>query len=208
LKDAFALTKYLASKLIKSASDGNALFATVTRLDGAFGFKQKKTVNPVQGGLAGLVKTAAIEWQDVCCHAIDIAPDWTENREIARAVVQEILSPGPVEIGLDSRYRCTLTLEPGPFPTGRLNLDKGDVVIISGGARGITAAAALALAKHTRLTLVLLGRSPNPVAEPEWLSTAVGEAAVKKAIFKNEYNNKAVTPAEIERAFKVHMSKS
>ncbi len=73
LKNAFALAKHLSSDLQVSANEGGALFATVTRLDGAFGFKRKKTDHPVQGGLAGLAKTAAIEWENVCCHAIDIA---------------------------------------------------------------------------------------------------------------------------------------
>jgi NAD(P)-dependent dehydrogenase (short-subunit alcohol dehydrogenase family)/acyl carrier protein len=206
LKDAFTLTKHMAANLINSASDGGALFATVTRLDGAFGFKQTKAGNPLQGGLAGLVKTAAIEWQDVCCHAIDIAPDWSDHCKIAEAVVREIMIPGPVEIGLDARYRCVLALEPRPFPAGRINLEKGDVIVISGGARGITAAAALELANHDKLKLVLLGRSPNPVDEPDWLSAIEGDAAIKKAILKNEYKNQTATPVEIEKAFKRYMA--
>ena len=185
LKDAFVLAKCLAPDLIESANQGGAIFATVTRLDGAFGLKGKPTGQPAQGGLAGLVKTAAIEWQTVCCHAIDIAPDWSDNRQIAGAVVKEMLSPGPVEIGLDSDHRYTVALQPAPYPEGQINLAPGDVIVISGGARGITAAAALALARETAPTLVLLGRSPQPVAEPGWLSPLTDEAAIKKAILTN-----------------------
>ncbi|MEJ2167697.1 MAG: SDR family NAD(P)-dependent oxidoreductase [Desulfobacterales bacterium] len=201
LKDAFGLTKFLAPNLIDSASAGGAVFATITRLDGAFGLRSMPTVCPAQGALAGLAKTAALEWPDVCCHAIDIAPSWLENRDIAATVVREIMSPGPVEIGLDGRRRCTLSLESKPFPTGSLNIDERDVVVISGGARGVTAAAARELAVQTRATLVLLGRSPNPFAEPAWLASIKGEAAVKKAIFKNEYNGRSATPAQIQQAY-------
>jgi acyl transferase domain-containing protein len=206
LKYAFTLAKYLAPSLIESADQDGAIFATVTRLDGAFGLKGRQITQPNQGGLAGLVKTAAIEWQNVFCRAIDIAPDWSDQRQVANAIVTEVLSPGPVEIGLDSDQRYTVTLQPEPYPDGHINLAPGDVVVISGGARGITAAAALALAKETALTLVLLGRSPQPAAEPGWLSTLSDDAAIKKAILENEFNGRKVTPAEIEDVFKSHMA--
>ncbi len=206
LKDAFALAKHLAPNLLDAANEGDALFATVSRMDGAFGFKQKETIYPVQGGLAGLAKTAAIEWENVCCHAIDIAANRSDHRKIASAVVKEILTPGPVEIGLGSEYRCTLTLESKPYPAGQINLDPDDVVVISGGARGITSAAALTLARHARPCLVLLGRSPNPVAEPLWLSSLEDEATMKKAILENEFKDKTSSPAEIEKVYKSYMA--
>ncbi len=206
LKNAFALARYLAPSLIESADQNGAIFATVTRLDGAFGLKGRPLTQPNQGGLAGLAKTAAIEWQNVFCRAIDIAPDWSDQCQVAKAIVTEVLSPGPIEIGLDSNQRYTVTMQPEPCPAGHINLVPGDVVVISGGARGITAAAALALAKETALTLVLLGRSPKPVAEPGWLSTLSDEAAIKKAILENEFNGQKVTPAEVENVFKSHMA--
>ena len=206
LKDAFALAKQLAPNLLDAAKESAALFATVSRMDGAFGFKQTETIHPLQGGLAGLAKTAAIEWENVCCHAIDIAASHSDLSKIAPAVAKEILTPGPVEIGLDSEYRCTLTLESEPYPTGQLNLESDDVLVISGGARGITAAAALALARHAKPCLVLLGRSPNPVADPLWLSSLEDEATMKKTILENEFKGKTPSPAEIEKVYKSYMA--
>jgi NAD(P)-dependent dehydrogenase (short-subunit alcohol dehydrogenase family)/acyl carrier protein len=206
LKDTFALTQHLAPNLLAAANEGDTLFATVSRMDGAFGFKQKETIHPVQGGLAGLAKTAAIEWENICCHAIDIAANRSDHRKIAAAVVKEILTPGPVEIGLGSEHRCTLTLESKPYPVGQINLDSDDVVVISGGARGITSAAALTLARHAGPCLVLLGRSPNPVAEPLWLSSLEDEATMKKAILANEFKDKTSSPAEIEKVYKSTMT--
>jgi len=206
LKDSFALTRYLAPSLIEAADQNDAIFATVTRIDGAFGLKGSPIAQPNQGGLAGLAKTAAIEWQNVFCRAIDIAPDWLDYGQVAKAIVTEVLSPGPVEIGLDSDQRCTVAMQPAPYPDGQINLAPGDVVVVSGGARGITAAAALALAKETAPTLVLLGRSPQPEAEPGWLSALSDEAAIKKAILENEFSDQKVTPAQIEYAFKSHMA--
>jgi acyl transferase domain-containing protein/NAD(P)-dependent dehydrogenase (short-subunit alcohol dehydrogenase family) len=206
LKDAFALTKYLAPNLVDSANEGGAVFATVTRLDGAFAFRRRQTGAPVQGGLAGLAKTAAIEWKNVCCHAIDIDPDWADTREIATTVVKEIMSPGPIEIGLDAGFRGTLSLESQPYPAGSIHLNAQDVVVISGGAKGVTAAAALELAKQTGTSLVLLGRSPRPFTEPKWIASIETEAAVKKAIIENEYRNRKATPAAIEKAYRHYMA--
>jgi len=206
LKEAFGLAKFLAPNLIKAAKEGGGLFTTITRLDGAFGLKDMQAVLPAQGGLAGLTKTASLEWEDVCCHAIDIAPDWTDNRAIAAAVAKEIMSRGPIEIGLDAGSRCTLSLESAPYPIGALKLADRDVVVISGGARGVTAAAALELAARTGATLVLLGRSPKPFVEPEWLISAKGEAAVKKAIFKNEFSGRNVPPTQVEQAYRRYIA--
>jgi NAD(P)-dependent dehydrogenase (short-subunit alcohol dehydrogenase family) len=89
---------------------------------------------------------------------------------------------------------------------GEIDLNEGDVVVVTGGARGVTAAAAAALAKHVKPTLVLLGRSALPSPEPEWLLALEEEAGIKKAILENEYSNTTATPMQIEKAFKKHMA--
>jgi NAD(P)-dependent dehydrogenase (short-subunit alcohol dehydrogenase family) len=205
LKDAFTLAKYLAPALIDSARSDGAIFATVTRLDGTFGLGGGPVGHPVQGGLAGLAKTAALEWENVCCHAIDVKPDWSDNRAIAAAVVREVMSPGPIEIGLDSDSRRTPSLITESRPVGTINLGPDDTVIISGGARGITAAAAHELAVATGARLVLLGRSPAPVAEPDWLSDLENENDIKKALLENEFRETAATPVDVENAYRRRM---
>ncbi|RZB32456.1 MAG: hypothetical protein SRB2_04461 [Desulfobacteraceae bacterium Eth-SRB2] len=209
LKHSFILTKQLGPDLLDSGAKGGALFATITRLDGAFGFKGRGMDTPMQGGLAGLAKTASLEWENVSCHAMDIAPDWKENPRIAKAVVAELLNSdpsGPVEVGLDSDSRSILELKSSPYPQGEIDLDPGDVVVITGGARGVTAATACALAKHAKPTLVLMGRSSEPTPEPEWLAQIHDEATIKKAILENEFGNTNITPVQLEKAYKKHMA--
>ncbi len=212
LKQAFRLARLIASKLIAATAKGDALFATVTRLDGGFGFRGKAFNDPVQGGLSALSKTAAKEWAGVCCRAIDVASDWEDHQAIARAVVSELLvkdPAGPNEIGFDSKSRFMLLLQPAPYSLNRridINMDPQDVVVITGGARGITALAAYALARHAQPTLVLLGRSPLPPPPPEWLADIKGEASVKKAILDNEFAGAKATPAKIEKSFQRHMA--
>jgi len=216
LKDAFILTNHLASDLIDSAAKKGAIFATITRLDGAFGFKGKGIANAVTGGLAALAKTASIEWESVCCRAIDIAPDWKDDKDIAKAVVAELVNPDtsvPVEIGLDKNLpfgsRFILKLESSPYQPAQkiqLDLNHGDVVVVTGGARGITASTVQALAKHTDATLILLGRSPKPSSEPKWLETLDEEAIIKKAILENELSSQNASPIMLEKAYKKHMA--
>jgi NAD(P)-dependent dehydrogenase (short-subunit alcohol dehydrogenase family) len=74
------------------------------------------------------------------------------------------------------------------------------VVVITGGGRGVTAAAALALAEAYRPFLVLLGRSPEPAEEPQWLASLSGEADIKRGIMQNATGK--LHPREIEDRFR------
>jgi NAD(P)-dependent dehydrogenase (short-subunit alcohol dehydrogenase family)/acyl carrier protein len=206
LKNAFALTQHIAPQLLESAEKESAIFASITRLDGAFGFNGAGLRNPLQGALAGLVKTAAIEWQAVSCHAIDIAPDWRPYRKIAGAIVDVLLtSEATVEIGMDQDKRVVPELVAAPFAGNqniRIDLDPNDVVVVAGGARGITAAATSSLANITGATFVLLGRSPRPTAEPAWLKGLTHQTDMKKAILENQFKDRKASPALLEKAYK------
>ena len=60
--------------LRRAATASAAVFATVSRLDGRFGFEATRPLtDPVSGGLAGLTKSAAREWPELTCKAFDLA---------------------------------------------------------------------------------------------------------------------------------------
>ena len=61
--------------------------------------------------------------------------------------------------------RVVLRSVEAPVQSARLRLSDGDVVVASGGARGVTAATLIALASCARLRFVLLGRTTQ-AAEP------------------------------------------
>jgi NAD(P)-dependent dehydrogenase (short-subunit alcohol dehydrogenase family) len=208
LKTAFRLARGAEAGLMAAANrHGGALLASVTRLDGAFGFNGGRIDDPYQGGLAGLIKTAAIEWPAVTCHALDVDPDWQDWPRVARAVVQQLLRParpGAIETGLSAAGRVQLGLRPAAVSQGPLNLAPGEVVVVSGGARGVTAQSALELARTVQPTLVLLGRSPLPNGQPSWLKGLTDEKAVKKAIIAHELRGQKVSPVVVESAFQKH----
>ena len=58
---------------------------------------------------------------------------------------------------------------------------------------------ALVAAARRGVRLVLLGRSPAPVAEPDWLSVLENEADIKMSLLENEFRERAATPVEVDR---------
>jgi hypothetical protein len=81
-----------------------------------------------------------------------------------------------VEIGLRPDRRVALKPVPAQTIDGPVAFDKNDVVVVTGGARGVTAACALALARATGVSIALVGRSAAPFAVPDWLHGVEGES--------------------------------
>jgi len=197
LKAAFALTRYVGPALREAGKHGGALFATVSRLDGAFGLNADLTeADAAQGGLAGLAKTVKQEWSEVTSRALDIAAGWNEASEVAA----ELLHVGPIEVGLSSAGRVTLAESAVPPGLQGPALQPGEIVLVTGGGRGVTAECAVAVAQAFQPTLVLLGRTPLPPAEVPWLADATTEAEMKKAILANA--GKSLKPAELEAEYR------
>ncbi|MBI5239958.1 MAG: SDR family NAD(P)-dependent oxidoreductase [Elusimicrobia bacterium] len=184
LRHAFGLARLALPALRRAGQEGGAVFATVSRLDGSFGLSGLKSEqDPVMGGLAGLAKTAGYEWPEVSCKAFDVAAGWDDCVSAAEALAAELLRRGSLETGLSAAGRRELELEEKEAPeAGTLPLRPGDAVLVVGGARGVTAQASLALARACRPTVVLMGRSPLPCAEDDWLKSCRSEAELKKAI--------------------------
>ncbi len=173
--------------LQRSGQRGGASLLTVSRLDGSFGLGGiGRPINPESGALAGLAKTAGQEWPEVHCKAVDLDAI-VESPELAAAwIVDELITSGPSEVGLSPRGRISVELEPARKPDDRRGrsprLGRGDLVVITGGARGITAEVAVALAGAFQPRLLLLGRSPEPVAEDESLAHFHNESELKRAL--------------------------
>ena len=183
--------------------------ATISRIDGAFGFYDQEFSDPVQGALAGLVKTADKEWEGVSCKAVDIDPKWQTTKQIVQTTADFLLGfhpDDPIEIGLSKKGSVTLKLQEAPFLEGEISLNPSDVVVITGGGRGVTAKAAVALGQKVPCQMVLLGRSPAPEAEPAWLMDIKDPAAMKKAILDHQFSGKKISPKELEQSFRKYQT--
>ncbi|MFI0710248.1 SDR family NAD(P)-dependent oxidoreductase [Streptomyces inhibens] len=159
--------------------------------------------DPLPGaGLRGFARTAAIEYPDALIRAVDIDPK-DRPEHIAAHLLAELCASGePVVVGRANGTRTTLRTVPTPLPddptaTSGLSLGAGSVVLLTGGARGITARTALALARAHGCHLELLGRTPlDDAPEAPALAHAHDRIALRAALIAQGLRR----PAEIEAA--------
>ena len=195
----FGRMRAMAPVLRRAALQGGALLCSVTALGGGFALDAPppEDVDPTGGAWGGMLKTAAAEWTDVNCRTIDIDP---AREGVAAEIVRHALSQGPVEIGLGPDGPQTVVLEPRSVqPVKRSFPDSGDTVLITGGARGVTAEVAVAMAEAGQPRLILMGRSPEPDKEPDWLIGLNSEAEIKRAILTHV--GPSITPHEVQAEF-------
>ncbi|MCK9522068.1 MAG: acyltransferase domain-containing protein [Proteobacteria bacterium] len=82
------------------------------------------------------------------------------------------LSPG-FEMGMTSMGRVTPVMaQIAPGTQALPTLNPGDLVLVTGGARGIVFECVYGLAHKTGCRLLLTGRTPLPQGSPAWLNTA------------------------------------
>lgn len=212
LRDFLMLTKELGEVLQHVGENNPAIFATVSRLDGGFGLLSPGNISPLQGAMAGMSKTARLEWPHVTCTAIDVAP-LSDPDKAARFIVDVIIRTDNhawPEWGyhpdLDPGNAYTPVLDLDDVEPGALTLNAEDVVVASGGAKGITAKCVTLLAKSSNAIFYLLGRSPAPQPEPEWLKPLTSAGEIKAAILRHEFDGEAVAPPELEAAYLRHMA--
>ncbi|MFJ5846263.1 SDR family oxidoreductase [Streptomyces sp. NPDC092903] len=183
---------------------GGGLFVTVQDTGGDFGLGGGEPGRAWLGGVAGLARTAAKEWPDASVRVIDCRRGGRGDEEVAAAVVRELLEGGTdPEVGLRADGTRTLVrLVPGQVtPGGAPRISSDSVIVATGGARGVTAAALLDLARAHRPRIVLLGRT-EPAAEPPDLASATEEPALTRLLAERSGPDAAGTsPARIaERA--------
>ncbi|MDX6770971.1 MAG: beta-ketoacyl synthase N-terminal-like domain-containing protein [Elusimicrobiota bacterium] len=184
LKKAFLLAQAAGRSFAARKTRG--LLATVTRLDGGLGLLGGGAGDPSFGGLAGLVKTAAREWPGVVCRALDVDPA-LPLPTAAALLAKELGYEAPVEAGLAASGVKTVVLEERPaVAVSGEPLAPGDVVIVTGGARGVTAECAVALAAEFKPNLVLVGRSPLPGSEDAAYASAKTEGELRSAVAARE----------------------
>ncbi len=202
IKSAFALVHKNAAHLMASARQKGAFLTTISFSGGSFGFGDTAfATHPVYGGLAGLAKTARLEWQDVLCHALDMPCDMKACKTLAEPAAALMMTNGAVEMGLFGDNCMIPALKVSPVKKGKPGLTAKDVVVISGGAKGVTAACAVALAKACAPAIALLGRSPAPVEEPQWAQDITDQALLKKAILTHAFAGQKPRPADIEKLY-------
>ncbi|KOV87437.1 polyketide synthase [Streptomyces sp. NRRL WC-3618] len=164
-------------------------------------------------GLHGLFRTVAREYPETDARIIDLTLPETGAAAVADALLGELLAPDRTPVVLRTaagRHGLELVETPlgalgttGAGPAGdgaaeaaALGLDRDSVVLLVGGARGITAKFAAALASASRCRIELLGRTPAPDG-PEDAATAT--ARTRTELRAALAARGGLTPAAISR---------
>ena len=210
LKSLFLLSRSTARDLERSVNvvgAGDGFLIAATGLGGAFGSVGIPPGNfPANhGGVIGLVKTLAREWPTVRVRAVDFDPgDGTEA--MADRLVSEAFAADPrSEVGYRDGRRLALMTREAPLTNVGDGLDPtgGGPVVLTGGARGITAAVALEMAKRWRPLLLIVGTMPSPeFAESPDTNGLTEPSRIKSTLLGRPGKGGFSSPSALESAYR------
>ncbi|PTU33008.1 type I polyketide synthase [Stenotrophobium rhamnosiphilum] len=168
-------------------------------LRGDFGSANARSEFSYGAGLAGLVKTVVKEFPDLHARWVDF--DLAESLDaIAGYIEQELLDQNPLpEVAYQAGQRFVREIVPTELTTGSLDglpLTPESTVLLTGGARGITALIAIELARRYRCHLEIVGRSSMPTQEEQELTRGIDDPRkLRQTLLAADPKRK---PAEIE----------
>ena len=146
------------------------------------------------GSRAGFTKALGREWEGCSARVVDVSPQ-LEPERIAELLCQELAAhDGTVEVfhGYDGQ-RTVIELAVEDHPPTMARPDANQVVIVTGGGRGVTSRVAAEFARRAPATLVLVGRSP---AGTEPLDEKAEKDRIRAEL---KAAGERATPAQIER---------
>ena len=197
----FACQRWIAARQRAGGLAGASLTA-LTRLGGDFG-AGGRIVDAAGGGLAGLLKNIAHEFPELQVRIVDHGAEASEA-VIAAAAVAEICHPaGPVEVGYgaDGRQQPLMVEEALPATEeGLAATAAGNVWLVTGGARGVTAACGLALGQRYGLRLALVGSTEPLPIEAAWLDLDQAGLQTLKGRLMIEAKSRGEDPRQAWRA--------
>ncbi|MCF8035298.1 MAG: SDR family NAD(P)-dependent oxidoreductase [Desulfobacteraceae bacterium] len=210
-KSLFYLTKLLDQDLASASSKGVSSVVAATAMGGAFASSPVDTDSakpeffPGSGAVSGFLKALAEEMPALNIRAVDCDP--TDSlEEIAAQLTNEFVTPSAeIEVGYRSGCRHILDIREIPIEgTGLpgLEIDSDCRILMTGGARGITAAAALELARRFQPTLLLVGRTPLAESEPLETAGIEDEKKLKSVLAEQlKVKQEKVRPMDVEEAY-------
>lgn len=166
----------------------NAHVVAASNLGGTFSRRKAKGLS-LQGGAVGLLKSLVKEQQALRGKAIDLDPTQSPQAQAEQIFSELSLQGGRLEVGYPSGIRTVFLTEPAPVTTIQ-PLSTPQVVLATGGSRGVTAETLRDLAKPGN-TLILTGRSPLPTIEQagwntEELRTLTDEKSLVRHLVKSQ----------------------
>ena len=199
----FLLVKVFEPDLRERVRNGGGLLINFSSMDGQFGLQGRHSFPIGQAGCVGLCKTIMREWPEVRVKCVDINLT-AEVHLLSTKIWQEIISRnGLIEVGLNQEGQWRIDLQeevagdesPSPLP-----LDSQSVILVTGGAYGITAEVAKTLAAHYQPHLIIVGRTPCPPEEPSPTKELRDPQTLRTYLIQElTHKDPKVTPATVEK---------
>jgi NADP-dependent 3-hydroxy acid dehydrogenase YdfG len=175
-----------------------AAFIALQNGGGDFGLSGAAPRRAWTAGFAAFTRTVAREWPHCATKTIDI--DDQNPERLAMRLTRELVFGGAGDmVGLTADNRRLVPRETAlaQAEAGRLDLDNDAVIIVSGGARGVTAACLAALCHGRRLRLTLLGRTLFDPAAPADDHAESPGAMRERLLSEAAAAGQALSPAEL-----------
>ena len=186
-----------------------ACAVAATRLGGSFGLDPADTarIRPALAGVPGLLKSFNQEWTNTRCKSVDFDAGASAEDIVETLLIEAGRAREDVEVGYTGGSRHVFRTDRRPLSTkGRpvLDVGAGAVVLVTGGARGITAEIAREFAERHRPVLILCGSSALPPAAEDAATAGVtGARQLKAALIKRAKDSgAALEPAAIEAGYR------
>lgn len=146
-------------KLATHFAKSKSFFASVVSNDNPL-------MSALSGGIFGLCKTANLEWLEATVKCLAIPTEESSSEEIAKLIFDELLyggSENEVFFKKDRSRQTLLAIKSNDYDhkSSFTPFTKQDVLVVTGGARGITASCLHEIARQSPCRIVLLGRSPQ-----------------------------------------------
>jgi acyl carrier protein/NADP-dependent 3-hydroxy acid dehydrogenase YdfG len=181
---AFAAARAAAVRI----AEAGGVFVTVQDTGGGYGLGGAAVARAWLGGFSGLAKTAAKEWPRAAVRSLDIECGTQSAHDVAQRIADELLFGGDeneIALNLAGQRRRVVVTEQGLAKAGASRINAKSVVVASGGARGVTASALVALAAAHQPRIALLGRTALG-EEPKECAGVTDEGALRQVLLTRE----------------------
>ncbi|HXC03575.1 MAG TPA: SDR family oxidoreductase [Bacteroidia bacterium] len=151
------------------------------------------------GGMSALAKTARLEWPQSEVRSINLATAGKSPEIIASELFRALVSGGLLsETEVDQQGQINQLITTVAEVTSHTrSLSDGQTLIVSGGAKGVTAACLIALSERKKLNIGIFGRT-EVESEPAYLRGLVTDAELKHAVFQEaSRSGHKITPLEV-----------
>jgi enediyne polyketide synthase len=136
---------------------------------GSFG-TERPFYHPDQCCASALAKSIHLEREDLRVRVLDFSIGIDPEKLAEQAIAEIHTHEAFVAVGFDHEFRRFVerpkVMDPVNYHDRNINWSSEDVILVTGGARGITASIALGVARVTCARIALVGSSPHPEKHP------------------------------------------